>query len=57
MAYVNSYHRLIPNYIGGEYFQYNKTCKCVRNTDIAVYNSLAILDIVEGNHYIKRVGL
>ena len=57
MSYVNPCNRLIPNYIGGEYFQDDKTCKCVRDTDIAVYDILAILDTVEGNHYVKRVGL
>ena len=53
MAHVDFYNRLMPNYIeGGGYFQDDKTYKCVRNTDIAVYDSLAILDTVERNQYV-----
>lgn len=55
MAYVDFCNRLIPNYIGGGDFKDGKIYKCVRNTDIAAYDSLATLATVQGGQYIEEV--
>ena len=55
MIYVNFHNRLTSNYIGrGGDFQDGKTYKCIRNTDIAAYDSLATLATVQGGQYVEE---